>query len=84
MEEDLLVVHFLCICGGSAQFGRSPWVSRSMECEVLSALSYPGFILSAFHASVLYDICFSVCCIWFSVLCLSCSGLVASTFQVIR
>jgi len=53
-------------------------------CEVLSALSYPGFILSAFHASVLYDICFSVCCIWFSVLCLSCSGLVASTFQVIR
>ena len=67
------------MCTGSAQLGDLCGVSKSMECEFLSVLSYPRFFLSVLlylvilvfcsgYLTVLYLITlFSVCSLgWFS------------------
>ena len=49
-QEYLLVVHCFCMHGGSAL--RFLGVSMSVECEVLSLLSYPKFLLSVFSCII--------------------------------
>ena len=63
--------------------GRSPWVRRSwsMEREVMSVLSYPSFFKHNCYCICLRDNLITF--LTFCVLCLSCSGLVIITCQVI-
>ena len=48
-QEDLLAVHCFCVCSGSALLGDLLGVSRSIECDLLSALSiYPRIFVRVF------------------------------------
>jgi len=44
LQDDLLVVHCFCMCGGGALLGHLLGVSRSVECD-LFVLSSPRFLL---------------------------------------
>ena len=48
------MVHCFCICGCGALLIGILGIIRSMECEVMSDLSHPGFLLSMFF---MYCIC---------------------------
>ena len=67
-QEDLLVVHCFCVCGGSALFGGLLRLSRFMECEVLS---HSRFVLSLFFV---YCICIPLVVFVFVVLSVNSSG----------
>ena len=47
-QEDPLAVHCFCVCSGSALLRDLLGVSRSVERDLLSVLTYPGFFLSVF------------------------------------
>ena len=48
-QEDPLAVHCFCVCSGSALLGDLLGVSRSIECDLLSALSiYPRIFVRVF------------------------------------
>jgi len=51
-QEDLLAVHCFCVCSGSALLGDLLGVSRSRECDLLSALliSSSSSSLYLFHS----------------------------------
>ena len=72
-QEDPLAVHCFCVCSGSALLGDFIGVNRSIECDLLSLLSY----LVCIH-------CVSSLCVFpYVFMCVSCFGLVVSTCQMI-
>ena len=66
LQEDPLVVHCFCVCSGSALLGDLFGVIRSMDCDLLSVLSYPRFfssvciILYHYHATLCISTVFAV------------------------
>ena len=60
------MVHCFCVCSGSALLGDLFGVSRSMDCGLLSVLSYPRFcssvciILYHYHATLCISAVFAV------------------------
>jgi len=48
-QEDPLAVHCFCVCSGSALLGDLLGVSRSVEYDLLSVLSYSVFFFSIYY-----------------------------------